>query len=102
MTTLYSVPTTTVFDEAERSRVISAYDVAGARAVEQAIINGNKNVQFIEWVDHGYGIVDLLSTRAIFECWWQNKLAIDSPDLLGMQLVSFATDNPTAVPQPRW
>ncbi len=35
MTTLYSVPTTTVFDEAERSRVISAYDVAGARAKGQ-------------------------------------------------------------------
>jgi PAS domain S-box-containing protein len=35
VTTLYSVPTTTVFDEAERSRVISAYDVAGARAKGQ-------------------------------------------------------------------
>ena len=35
MTTLYSVPTTTSFDEAERSRVISAYDVAGARAKGQ-------------------------------------------------------------------
>ena len=35
MTTPYSVPTTAVFDEAERSRVISAYDVAGARAKGQ-------------------------------------------------------------------
>ncbi|MEG8043988.1 PAS domain-containing protein [Sphingomonas faeni] len=35
MTTLYSVPTTATFDEAERSRVISAYDVAGARAKGQ-------------------------------------------------------------------
>ncbi|MES3099882.1 sensor histidine kinase [Sphingomonas faeni] len=35
MTTLYSVPKTATFDEAERSRVISAYDVAGARAKGQ-------------------------------------------------------------------
>ncbi|WP_231420592.1 MULTISPECIES: sensor histidine kinase [unclassified Sphingomonas] len=35
MTTLDSVPATAVFDEAERSRVIAAYDVAGARAKGQ-------------------------------------------------------------------
>lgn len=35
MTTLYSVPKTATFDEADRSRVISAYDVAGARAKGQ-------------------------------------------------------------------
>ena len=35
MTTLYSVPTSVGFDEAERARVISAYDVAGARAKGQ-------------------------------------------------------------------
>ncbi len=35
MTTLHSVPKTAAFDEAERSRVISAYDVAGARAKGQ-------------------------------------------------------------------
>jgi PAS domain S-box-containing protein len=35
VTTLYSVPKTATFDEAERSRVISAYDVAGARAKGQ-------------------------------------------------------------------
>ncbi|MBE2993406.1 PAS domain-containing protein [Sphingomonas sp. CFBP 13603] len=32
---MYSVPKTATFDEAERSRVISAYDVAGARAKGQ-------------------------------------------------------------------
>ncbi|KQN02279.1 histidine kinase [Sphingomonas sp. Leaf230] len=32
---MYSVPNTATFDEAERSRVISAYDVAGARAKGQ-------------------------------------------------------------------
>ncbi|MES2684748.1 MAG: alkaline phosphatase D family protein [Pseudomonadota bacterium] len=79
-----------------------AANVAGARAVEQAVMGGNKNVQFIEWVDHGYGIVDLRAPQAIFECWWQNKLVVNSPDVLGMQLVSFGADNATALPQPRY
>ncbi len=76
--------------------------VMATRGVEAAVINGNKNVQFIEWVDHGYGIVDLKPERAIFEYWWQDKLTVDSPDVLGMQMVSFAADNPTAVPMPRY
>ena len=79
-----------------------AVNVAGARALEQAVMLGNKNVQFIEWVDHGYGIVDLTAERAIFECWWQNKLAVNAPDVLGMQLVSWAVANPTALPAPRY
>lgn len=79
-----------------------ALNVAGARALETAVMAGNKNVQFIEWVDHGYGIVDLTPDRAIFECWWQNKLVANSPDVLGMQLVSFAADDATALPTARY
>jgi alkaline phosphatase D len=79
-----------------------ALNVAGARAVELALISGNKNVQFIEWVDHGYGIVDLTPERAIFECWWQDKLTPDSPQVLGMQLVSWAADDAFALPSPRY
>ncbi|MDP3856689.1 MAG: alkaline phosphatase D family protein [Stagnimonas sp.] len=79
-----------------------AVSVLGARAVEAALISANKNVQFIEWVDHGYGIVDLSSERAIFEHWWQDKLTPDSPDVLGMQLVSWAQDEATALPAPRY
>jgi len=79
-----------------------AATVAGARLLEAAVINGNKNVQFIEWVDHGYGIVDLTAERAIFEHWWQDKLTPDSPDVLGMQLVSWAQDEATALPAPRY
>jgi alkaline phosphatase D len=76
--------------------------IAGARALEAALINGNKNVQFVEWVDHGYGIVDLTAERAIFEHWWQDKLTPNSPDVLGQQLVSWAADNATAVPAPHY
>ena len=79
-----------------------ASSVQGARAVEAALIDGNKNVQFIEWVDHGYGIVDLTAERAIFEHWWQDKLTANSPDVLGMQMVSWAADNATAVPAPHY
>lgn len=76
--------------------------VAGARALELASINGNKNVQFMEWVDHGYGLVHLTKDEAIFEFWWQDKLTPNSPDVLGFQMVSFATDDPTALPVPRF
>jgi len=76
--------------------------VLATRALETAVIAANKNVQFIEWVDHGYGIVDLRPERAIFEYWWQDKLTRDSPDVLGMQMVSWAADSATAVPMPRY
>lgn len=72
--------------------------IAGGRAIELAIIAANKNVQFIEWVDHGYGIVDLTAERAIFEYWWQDKLTPDSPDVLGYQMVTFAQEDTSALP----
>ncbi len=71
-----------------------ALNIAGARAIELALITGNKNIQFVEWVDHGYGIVSLTSERAIFEYWWQDKLTPGAPDVLGYQMVSWAQDNP--------
>lgn len=79
-----------------------AANVAGARALEQAVIAGAKNLQFIEWVDHGYGIVDLTAERAIFEYWWQDKLTEASPDVLGFQMVSWAADDAAALPAPRY
>jgi alkaline phosphatase D len=78
----------------------SPQTIAGARAIELALISGNKNIQFIEWVDHGYGIVDLNARRAIFEYWWQDKLTPDSPDVLGRQMIAYARDNAaSAIPQ---
>ena len=65
-----------------------------------ALITGNKNVQFIEWVDHGYGIVDLNTERAIFEYWWQDKLTPDAPDVLGRQMISWArSDSGRPIPR---
>lgn len=80
----------------------AAASIVGARALEAALITTNKNIQFLEWVDHGYGIVDLTAERAMFEYWWQDKLTVDSPDVLGMQMVSWAADDATALPAPHY
>ncbi len=81
----------------------SAIDqVAGARALELAAITGNKATQFIEWVDHGYGIVHLTAERAVFEYWWQDKLSEGSPDVLGNQMVCFAENAPGSLPSPHY
>ncbi|MGB1562240.1 MAG: alkaline phosphatase D family protein [Sinimarinibacterium flocculans] len=78
----------------------SPLGIVGARALELALIAGNKNVQFVEWVDHGYGIVSLTSERAIFEWWWQDKLTPGSPDVLGQQMVAWAqTDTAQLIPR---
>lgn len=79
-----------------------ASNVGGARAIEAAVINGNKNCQFLEWVDHGYGIVHLTAESAIFEYWWQDKLTPGSPDVLGQQMIAFANDDTAALPAPRY
>jgi alkaline phosphatase D len=57
--------------------------------------------QFVEWVDHGYGIVHLTSESATFEYWWQDKLTPGSPDILGNQMIAFAADDLTQTP-PRY
>ncbi len=69
-----------------------------ARIAEEAIMLAKKNVQFMEWVDHGYGIVHLQADRAYFEFWWQDKLTPGAEDVLGFKMVSFAEDNNAANP----
>ncbi|MFC4602825.1 alkaline phosphatase D family protein [Rhodococcus kronopolitis] len=69
-----------------------------ARAAEAAILTLNRNAQFVEWVDHGYGIIDLDRDRAVFEFWWQDKQTPRSPDVLGHQMVAFAEEDRAAVP----
>lgn len=71
------------------------------RVAERAIAGLAPNVQFLEWADHGYGIVDLTHTRAIFEWWWQDKHRADAPDVLGHQMVTWAKDDASTTPR-RW
>lgn len=44
--------------------------IGATRIAETALLNVNSNVQFLEWADHGYGIVHFERERAIFEYWW--------------------------------
>ena len=76
--------------------------IAGSRAVETATLAGNRHVQFMEWVEHGYGIVDLNKDRAIFEFWWQDKYTKGSPDVLGMQMVTWAKDDTSNPAMPKF
>lgn len=76
--------------------------VLGARALELVAISGNKATQFIEWVDHGYGIVHLTAERAVFEYWWQDKLTPGSPDVLGQQMISFANNDTSNALLPKY
>ena len=75
----------------------SAPTILGARAIELALIAGNKNCQFVEWVDHGYGVVHITADRAVFEYWWQDKLTPGSPDVLGRQMIAWAAADASAL-----
>lgn len=70
--------------------------VAASRAIETATLLGNRHVRFMEWVEHGYGIVHLQADRAEFEFWWQDKTRPNSPDVLGQKMVSWAAASPIA------
>ena len=74
---------------------------AASRVAEMALLNLNSNVQFMEWSDHGYGIVHFDRQKAIFEFWWQDKYERNAPDILGHQMVSWA-DEDFEHPVPRY
>lgn len=72
--------------------------VSASRNVERGLMGNTPSCQFVEWVDHGYGIVHLTAESAIFEYWWQDKLTPGSPDLLGNQMISFADEDLSVTP----
>lgn len=57
----------------------------GAIGFEQALRDGNPNLRYIQWRDHGYGIVHLTPTEAVLEHWWQPILVRSDTDVLGQQ-----------------
>jgi alkaline phosphatase D len=75
-----------------------AQRVAASRGAERGLLNNTPACQFVEWVDHGYGIVHLTAASATLEYWWQDKLTPDSPDVLGNQMITFADDNLATTP----
>jgi alkaline phosphatase D len=78
--------------------------IAGSRAVEAATLAGNRHVQFMEWVEHGYGIVQLDKEKALFEFWWQDKRlpSAQSVDVLGYKMVSWSKSGGTANGVPKF
>ena len=78
-----------------------AEQVAASRNVERGLLAVTPACQFVEWVDHGYGIVHLTSDSATFEYWWQDKLVAGSADVLGNQMIAFAEEDRSQVP-PRY
>ncbi|CAA0079018.1 Alkaline phosphatase D [Halioglobus japonicus] len=92
------------FDEIiANSRPESSFkeQVSASRTTEKGLMNITPACQFVEWVDHGYGIVHLTEETATFEYWWQDKLTPGSPDILGNQMIAFAADDPSTTP-PRY
>lgn len=79
----------------------SATVVTATRAAEQALLNLNPSAQFMEWADHGYGIVHLTRESAIFEYWWQDKFNPRANDVLGHQMIAWAHDDRSSHP-PRY
>ena len=51
-------------------RAVREAAVAGSQAVEAAIRASNLSTQFMEWVEHGYGIAHLETEAATMEYWW--------------------------------
>ena len=79
----------------------SATVITATRAAEQALLNLNPSAQFMEWADHGYGIVHLTRDSAIFEFWWQDKFNPRARDVLGHQMIAWAREDRSTHP-PRY
>ena len=58
----------------------------------------------MEWVEHGYGVVQLDKDKALFEFWWQDKRlpSAQSVDVLGYKMVSWSKSGGTANGMPKF
>lgn len=75
--------------------------VSATRVAEQALLGLNQPVQYMEWADHGYGIIHYTRESATFEYWFQNKYAATGPDVLGHQMIAWAKED-LSKPVPRY
>lgn len=65
----------------------------GAGIASNVLVKSNPNAHFMEWSNHGYGIVDLTADQATMEFWWTPILTHTSGDRLGAQLISTSGSN---------
>lgn len=77
--------------------------IAGSRALEAGISSSNQNVRYMDWVEHGYGIVHLTAEEAVLEYWWQDILNRTGEERLGHAMrvprgSDHAVESPEALP----
>lgn len=77
---------------------VRAAVVVVTRVAEAGFLRANFVCQYLDWVDHGYGIVDVTRERVVAELWWQDKRTPDSADVLGQQLVVWGEEDGSATP----
>ena len=68
------------------SDVAERVSVGISRIVERKLSAVNRNVQFMEWTEHGYGVVHLTEEAATLEYWWTPLTPRSPQQRLGAQL----------------
>lgn len=68
--------------------------VVGAQALETGIRAANPSTQFIDWVEHGYGIAHLTDDEAVMEYWWVPIEERTTDQRLGAQFRSLREQEP--------
>lgn len=74
-------------------RIGSPGVISATRVAEQGLLGLNLPVQYMEWADHGYGIIHYTRESATFEFWFQNKYDPSSPDVLAHQMIAWAKED---------
>lgn len=74
-------------------RIGSPGVISATRVAEQGLLGLNLPVQYMEWADHGYGIINYTRESATFEYWFQNKFDPSSPDVLAHQMIAWAKED---------
>ncbi len=58
---------------------------AATEGLEGALAAANTTLRYVQWRDHGYGIVHLTPGEAVLEHWWQPILEPSTDEQLGAQ-----------------
>lgn len=74
------------YEDRARYEPLLVPGAASSVALEQELMAGNPNLRYIQWRDHGYGIVHLTQKEAVLEYWWTPILAPSQSQTLGQQL----------------
>lgn len=65
---------------------VQAAGLAGSRAIEAGLMSANPNMRYVEWTEHGFGLVHLTADEALLEFWWAPILEPSDELRLGQQI----------------